>query len=220
MIYFAGTSFAANHLRGAAREKGLLLTKELKKAGLVFISEDTPIGSDGRRNLARIETLIHETVKHAKKSATLVLTSQVPPGFTRKLNLSIYHQAETLRVKDAAERALTPEQIIVGCKKPFAPLPKAYLKYLIAFNCPVFQVTWEDAEFSKIAINMTLASQVDNTNRLASAAKKCGADWESIVTILQHDKRIGPHSYLTPGDWRDSRHLMRDWHTLEEIENG
>jgi UDPglucose 6-dehydrogenase len=67
---------------------------------------------------------------------------------------------------------------------------------------------------------MTLASQVDNTNRLASAAKKCGADWESIVTILKHDKRIGPHSYLTPGDWRASKHLMRDYYTLEEIEDG
>ena len=78
-------------------------------------------------------------------------------------------------------------------------------------------VTWEEAEFSKIAVNMTLASQVENTNRLAHAAKAVGADWRRVAQILSHDKRISPESYLEPGDWKKSQHLLRDFYTLTQI---
>lgn len=224
MICFIGTSFAAVHLREAARQRGFPLTANPKKADLIFISEDTPIDDDGNRDLTHIETLVRKTSPNIH--APIVLTSQVPPGFTRSLagfthsfGLSIYHQAETLRVKDAAERALNPEQHIIGCEHPTDELPESYMTYLNAFKCPIFCITWEEAEFSKVAINMTLAAQVDNTNRLAVAAKKVGANWDVISKILVNDKRIGPHSYLTPGRWQDSKHLLRDYVTLKEIEN-
>src|SRR3972149_2865770 len=173
--------------------KGLKLTDDPAQADLVFVSEDTPTDSRGRRDLELIRNLVMDTF--GKTFAPLVLTSHVPPGFTRSLGVPIYHQAETLRVKDALERALNPEQHIVGCLDPLAPLPKAFRQYLLAFPAPILKMSYESAEFAKIAINLTLASQVENTNRLCKAALKCGADWEDIVEVLQHDKRIGVHSY-------------------------
>jgi UDPglucose 6-dehydrogenase len=125
--------------------------------------------------------------------------------------------AETLRVKDAEVRAYRPEQFIVGCKDPSEDLPESFKRYLRAFECPVFKMTYEEAEFSKIAINMTLASQVENANRLSEVAKKLGCEWDNIKTVLEHDKRIGKYSYLTPGDWRQSSHLLRDWVTLQTL---
>ena len=219
MICFIGTSFAPTHLREAARLKGLPLTGQIHLADLVFISEDTPT-DNGVRDLIVIKNLIGSVLLQTKINATVVLTSQVPPGFTRSLGLPMYHMAETLRVKDAAHRAMYPEQFIVGCEKPDKPLPQVFLDYLHAFKCPVFQMTWEEAEFAKIAINMTLASQVENATRLSVAAGKVGAKWEVIANVLKHDRRIGPHSYLEPGDWKQSSHLLRDWVTLKEIENG
>lgn len=221
MIYFVGNSFAANHLRAAAEKRGLLLACSIQAADLVFISQDTPIKPDGHRDLVTVRALLHDTLMKSKNGTVFILTSQVPPGFTRNLGwkVPLYHQAETLRVRDAEERAMNPEQIIVGCEHPREILPKCYLGYLAVFNCLVFQVTWEEAEFSKIAINMTLASQVENTNRLAETAKKVGANWKRIANILRHDRRIGPYSYLEPGDWRKSKHLLRDHMTLKEIEN-
>ena len=100
-----------------------------------------------------------------------------------------------------------------------ATIPAELGYWVNAWECPVHWVSYETAEFSKIAINMTLAAQVDNANRLADAADQAGADWGRIRTILQHDKRIGPHSYLTPGRWQDSKHLLRDYVTLKEIED-
>ena len=219
MIYFVGSSFAPKHLKMAAIERGLVMSKSIKEANLIFISEDTPT-DNGKRDLGVIRDLITDTIMKMDRGV-LVLTSQVPPGFTRSLGFKMpfYHMAETLRVKDAAERAYSPEQFIVGCENPEKELPDVLNTYLRSFHCSVHQVTYEEAEFSKIAINMTLASQVENANRLSKAAKAVGANWEKIIPILQDDRRIGPHSYLTPGRWQDSQHLLRDYVTLKEIEN-
>lgn len=212
MIHFLGTSFAPKHLKAAAIRRGALVTEEISNASLIFVSEDAPVAPDGERDLTEIRNLI-EIAKSTGKP--IVLTSQVPPGFTRSLGIErIWHQAETLRVKDAEKRAFEPEQIIVGGATTFST---TYSQYLYLFRCPIKWVSWETAEFSKIAINMFLASQVDTTNMLSEAARKVGANWDRVSEILRLDSRIGPEAYLTPGRWQDSLHLLRDWHTLQGI---
>ena len=215
MIFFVGDSFAPKHLREAAIKRGLTLAPNLHRAQLVFVSQDTEIADYGNRILDPIRDLVAET--REKTNGVMVLSSQVPPGFTRALRMDIYHMAETLRVKDAAKRAYSPEQFIIGCKDPKETLPQVLLNYLDAFKCPIHQVSWETAEFSKIAINMTLAAQVDNTNRLAEACRRLNIKWEQVADILKHDNRIGPDSYLVPGDWRKSKHILRDAHTLADL---
>ncbi len=217
MIAFLGSSHAAQHLKEAAILKGLCVADDPRDAAVIFVSEDTPTAADGHRDLAPIRELLQQAVIYG---VPIVLTSQVPPGFTRSLGLThIYHQAETLRIKDAMERALSPDYIVVGCPtyQSYGLLPQAYRIYLEAFDCEVQIVQWEDAEFSKIAVNMFLAAQVDTTNRLAQAAKRAGANWWFVAEVLKLDKRIGPHAYLTPGRWQDSSHLLRDHVTIEAI---
>ena len=212
MICFLGGSHAATHLKAAAIVKGNKVCEKPENASVVFISEDTPTDSLGERNLGPIKNLIYEA---SKTSAQIVLTSQVPPGFTRSLCLqNIYHQAETLRIKDAEHRSLNPEYIAVGGPEGIC---SDYVEYLLSFHCPILRMTWEEAEFSKIAVNMMLAAQVDYTNRLSEAAEKVGAKWENVVKALKLDGRIGPSAYLTPGRWQDSKHLLRDFVTLEAI---
>ena len=219
MIAFIGTSHAAQHLKEAAIAKGVRVLDDPKQADIVFVSEDTPTDERGHRDLYPIFVLLGEALDTKKP---IVLTSQVPPGFTREFHVKgvqIYHQAETLRIKDAKERAAAPDYIAVGCPtyQTYELLPLPYREYLEAFNCPIHMMTYEDAEFSKIAVNMTLAAQVENTNRLAEAARLCGATWWHVSKALASDKRIGEHSYLQPGRWQDSKHLLRDAVTLEGI---
>ena len=215
MITFLGNSHAAHHLALAAVKRGNLITFNRQQAEVVFISEDTPTDDHGNRDLKPILELV-EIARHLNKP--IVLTSQVPPGFTRALALPmVYHQAETLRMKDAEERALSPDYIAVGYELPAADMPSAYVKYLHSFGCPVLHMTWEEAEMTKIAVNMMLAAQVDMTNRLAAASKKSNANWTKVAHALALDKRIGPHAYLTPGRWQDSKHLLRDHVTLEAL---
>ena len=212
MICFLGTSHAAQHLKAAAVKRGNKVCEKPENASVIFISEDTPTVESGKRDLKPIRELIAEA---ASFSAQMVLTSQVPPGFTRSLGLAnIYHQAETLRIKDAEERAFSPDYIAVGGPEGIC---REYAMYLISFHCPVLRMTWEEAEFSKIAVNMALASQVDYANHMSKYAEHFGANWEVVCKSLRLDKRIGKEAYLTPGRWQNSKHLLRDFYTLEAL---
>lgn len=213
-LCFLGGTHAAHHLAKAAWSKGFDIIDAPEHAELVFVSLDTPTDEAGNRDLDAVRQLA-DSVRDV--SAPVVLTSAVPPGFTRNLGMDIWHQAETLRMKDAEFRAANPEMLIVGNPDPSADIPDAYLAYLMAFKCPILRMTWEEAEFAKIAINACLASQVETTNRLAAAAAKVGASWDRIANVLKHDRRIGLHAYLEPGRWQDSRHLLRDMWTLEGL---
>ena len=212
-LAFIGTSHAAQHLSAAAEEKGFERVAPIY-ADLVFVSQDTPTDERGVRDLDVIRALVR-IARDAGKP--IVLTSAVPPGFTRSLGCEIWHQAETLRIIDAEERARNPEQIIVGAQDPAKALPEPYQKYLAAFACPILLMTWEEAEFAKVAINAFLVAQVEMTNALASAAAKVGAKWDAVAETLRLDARIGPKAYLTPGRWQDSRHLLRDNVTIKAI---
>lgn len=215
-LCFLGDSHAPLHLRQAACEKGFLISGP-DDADVIFISQDTPTDQDGHRNTSIIRDMVN---REWGRQQPIVVTSQIEPGFMRKLvtrHTPVFHQSETLRIKDAAERALHPEMFIVGCADPGELLPQAYWEYLSAFNCPVLHMSYESAEFAKIAINAFLISQVETTNTLAKLARKCGADWKDVAAALRRDSRIGPKAYLTPGRWQDSIHLKRDFVTLCEI---
>jgi UDPglucose 6-dehydrogenase len=219
-ICFLGNTHLTFCMSVAAARRGFVSVRseEIKDADLVILAEDTPTDKKGNRDLHVIASQVTwANVKMNQANPFLVICSQVDPGVCRRLCGKIYHQPETLRILDATERAYAPECIVVGCADPKADLPDAYQTYLDAFECPIVKTDYETAEFSKIAINMYLASQVDTTNRLAEAAKKCGADWEAIKLAVGYDKRIG--TYTTPGRWQDSIHLLRDYVTLKEIED-
>lgn len=218
MICFLGDSHAPTTLAAAARSHGLHVTREPSLAALIFVSQDTPTDDTGKRDLAPIEKLLERALNESE--APVVLTSQVPPGFCRGRNEDdrLIHLAETLRMKDAMHRARNPEQFIVGVPDPFEyRLPVEFMSYMYAHRADAKVVSYEEAEFAKIAINMMLAAQVESTNHLAEAAAKIGARWSAVADILRGDCRIGPHAYLTPGRWQDSKHLLRDQVTLEEI---
>ena len=222
MIHFLGTSFAAVHLKEGARRGGLDITEDINDASLIFVSEDTPTDAEGHRDTQPIKKLIDQAWNASLRphaQPPIVLTSQVEPGFTRGLNIPIYHQAETLRIEDAMVRACFPEMFIVGTSAASYPLHRAYRDYLEAFDCPILTMTYEDAEFTKIAINAFLISQVETTNLLAKHAAKSGASWQRIAKALRHDSRIGKYAYLSPGEWSGSKHLLRDFVTLKGIED-
>ena len=212
-VCILGISHAPGIFREAAAAKGIEVCAIDDYPELVHVAEDSPVMDDGTRITVAIDSLVIYALNMTEEFETPILvSSQVPPGHTRGFDSRrIYHMAETLRIKDALDRALHPEQFVIGCWNPHESLPEALLRYFAPFGCPVHRMSYESAEFSKIAINMTLAAQVDNTNRLHAAAQKCGAEWDDIVRVLKHDGRIGPRAYLTPGRWQDSKHLLRDW---------
>src|SRR3990167_721684 len=208
-----GTSHAPTTFKEACRIKGVELTDDATKASLLWLAQDSPTHENGARDQSGINEYVIWAA--AMNDCPIILSSQVVPGTCRGFGMSrLYHMAETLRIKDALERALRPEQFVIGCMNPEEPLPEVMKELLSVFGCPVWTMTYEAAEFSKIAINATLASQVENTNRLAQIAGKLGIDRHTVSRVLKHDRRIGRWNYLEPGHWEDSSHIMRDMHWL------
>lgn len=201
---------------------------DLSQCNVVFISYDIPTNNGGESDLSLIHSLLNKVQDHLADNCTLVILSQVPPGFTREVATSlrikvrnhpihVFYQAETLVFGNAVNRALNPERHIVGCMDTQAKLPQAYMEFLESWDCPTLVMSYESAELAKIAINSYLASSVCVTNTLAELCESLGADWSEIRPVLQLDKRIGPHAYLQPGLGLTGGHLSRDLATLKAL---
>src|SRR5579871_298377 len=93
--------------------------QDLKKCDLTYISLDVPTNSQNQSDLKAIEGLLFEYKNYFKKGSTLVILSQVNPGFTRpihaefqKIGVHVYYQVETLIFGIAVQRAQLPERYI------------------------------------------------------------------------------------------------------------
>ena len=193
---------------------------QLQHCDLVFIACDVPTDDAGNSDLRMIEQLIEKTNPILDADAALIILSQVPPGFTRKINRpkqALFYQVETLIFGRAMERALYPERYIIGCDAPNKTLPIPYQTLLSSFNCPILQMRYESAELAKISINMFLVASVTTTNTLAEICENIGADWEEIAPALRLDKRIGQHAYLSPGLGIAGGNLERDLNTIIKL---
>ena len=173
----------------------------LEACEVVFLTLDVPVDVDGHSDLTGVRKLFEQIVRHVAPDTTVVLLSQIPPGFTRSLvsspgiyNVSsdrLFCQVETLIFGRAVERALHPERFIIGCGSAETKLPDAYAKFLDSFDCPILPMRYESSELAKIAINMFLVSSVTTTNTLAEVCEAVGAEWAEVVPALRLDARIG-----------------------------
>jgi len=191
----------------------------LAECEVVLVASDVPTDAMDHSDLSVIRRLALAAAAHAAPGSTLVVNSQVPPGFTRELDrrlreerrgAAVHYQVETLVIGRAMERALAPERLIVGCREPAAELPASYAAYLSRFACPILRMRYESAELAKIAVNMYLASSVCTTNTLAELCEAIGADWREIIPALASDRRIGPDAYVRPGLGLSGGNLERD----------
>ena len=201
---------------------------KLAACDLVFYALDIRTNDKNESDSGPLTKLIHDTAASLSSDATVVLLSQVPPGYTRQLIAdlakcpevkarSFYYQVETLIFGAAVQRAMEPERYIVGAVDPAMPTPPRFAEWHAAFKCPVLMMRLESAELAKIAINFFLVSSVTTTNTLAEVCEAVGADWNEIAPALRLDKRIGPHAYLKPGLGLAGGNLERDLVTIRAL---
>lgn len=191
---------------------------DLAQCDLVYIALDVETDDLGSSNLAPLKALISLADEALPSHILLVVLSQIPPGFSRALQLPsqrpYLYQVETLIFGDAINRALNPERIIVGAGDPEQALPEKYVRYLERYECPILPMRFESAELCKISINCCLVASVSIANTLAELCEQTGADWSEIVPALKSDRRIGQYAYLSPGLGIAGGNLERDLHTV------
>jgi UDPglucose 6-dehydrogenase len=217
--------FEANH----QRTRYTCDAHDLSVCELVFVTLDVKTDEGNRSDTAPLLSLVGQIAPHIAKGATLVVLSQVNPGFTRRLRgellgscaaAEIYYQVETLIFGRAVERALHPERYMVGAADPDRPLTESFRRWHESFGCLVLLMGYESAELAKVAINFFLVSSVSTTNLLAEVCETIGANWSEIAPALRLDKRIGPHAYLNPGLGIAGGNLERDMVTVKRLAEG
>jgi UDPglucose 6-dehydrogenase len=191
--------------------------KVLEECDVVYFSLDVETDKQGYSNFKKTELKVMELISVLKPNQILVILSQVPPGFTRKISgqhQNTCYQVETLIFGQALRRAEYPERIIVGHKERTS-LPVKYKFALSLFKCKILTMNYESAEFTKIAINMYLTNDIVLTNILSRLVHSQGGEWDDVKVGLQLDNRIGKNAYLNPGLGIAGGNLERDIRTLE-----
>jgi UDPglucose 6-dehydrogenase len=189
-----------------------------KYAKIIFLAKDLKTSKKNEIKTHEIIKLL-TSIRHLKNKKILVIKSQVPVGFTRKVywnkNLK-FHYVETLVFGEAVNRALYPERIILGKANNKVNLPKTLSNYLKKFSCPILDMQYEESELTKGFINTYLVSQVITTNYLNEFSKKYNAEWSKISRALMLDKRIGKFAYLKPGLGLSGGNVERDLKTISD----
>ena len=136
----------------------------------------------------------------------MLVTSQVPVGFTRDLEtewllsnptLTFAYSPENLRLGHALEAFRAPERIVIGLGKG---VDQVLLEQLLGgLSHELIWMSLESAEMTKHAINSFLATSVAYANELGRICEYVGADMREVECGLKSEPRIGQRAYVAAG---------------------
>jgi UDP-glucose 6-dehydrogenase len=152
----------------------------------------------------------------------LIISSQINPEVIDNLkkkihiskNIKIFYLVDTLKMGEALDKFLKPDQIIIGGDKYEK---KNILKLFKKFKTKKFYVDLNEAIITKMAINIYLSFSVTFANFIDDLCRQYKSNYFKIINPLKNDNRIGQNSYINPSLGFSGGHLERDLFYLRKI---
>jgi UDPglucose 6-dehydrogenase len=195
------------------------LPTAVRHADVVWVTYDTPVDADDNADVGWVEHKILAALSSLPPAAVVLVSSQLPVGTVRRLELACREthpdldvgfacSPENLRLGKAIDVFLNPDRIVVGVR---TARDQARLQELLSTITP--HIEWmsvESAEMTKHAINSFLALSVTFANEVACVCEAFGADAKEVERGMKTETRIGPKAYLGPGGSFAGGTLARD----------
>ena len=171
---------------------------------IVFICVPTPMGNDGSQDSSILEKVIEELVLYCPNAIKVVKSTVLPSMLDKlqRLDSKLVYNPEFLREKHANLDFINSDMIIFGGdRNASTQVSNAYLRHS---RCKTKEHIFTDlktASFIKYSINTFLASKVIFFNELHSLYQKLEVNdsWESIISVISKDIRIGDSHMNVPG---------------------
>lgn len=181
-------------------ERSNMSMSEVAACEFIFICIPTPVFPDGSYNTKDISDLIN-SVEELGSGATYIIRSTVFPGFAMHLQETldmgrIISNPEFLTEATAEKDSKYPPFILLG------GLPGRFLDNVKAIyegrikSAPVILTDNTTAELAKLSMNGYFSTKVIFANQIYDAAKKLGANYETIKKVLGSHP-FGPKNHFT-----------------------
>jgi UDPglucose 6-dehydrogenase len=198
----------------------------LAAADVVWVAYDTPVDDDDRADVDAVLGHVRAFFDLLPRGATVVVSSQVVAGTTRRLAAELRlarpdstvtwaYSPENLRLGQAISAFQSAERIVVGVDDAAARVALEPLMVSLAGRVEWMSVP--SAEMTKHALNAFLATSVTFINEVARIGELVGADATEVERGLKSEPRIGPKAYLRPGAAIAGGTLARDVVFLEGL---
>ncbi len=177
-------------------------------ADFVFITVDTPPGTNGKADMSRVESAARTLAAHLRGHTIIINKSTMPIGSgdfvsgiiaehaPAGVTFAVVSNPEFLREGNAVHDAQAPDRIVLGGTDPAAVETVAEL--YASFNAPIVKTDLRTAEMIKYASNAMLATRISFINEIAAICEEFDADIRVVAKGMGLDARIGP-SFLEAG---------------------
>ena len=195
-------------------------------ADILWVTFDTPVDEDDNADIEFVASQIRGIFRSLTKGTLVLISSQVPVGFTARMEadyrtaypeggVSFAYSPENLRLGKALDAFRQPERIIVGVRTEDDR--RKIERLLTPFSGRLEWMGVESAEMTKHALNAFLANSIAFINEIAILGEFAGADAKEVERGLKSDVRIGPRAYLSAGGAFAGGTLARDVSALRTL---
>jgi len=208
-------------IQACQKESRLAYTESMEgwTAEAIWLAIDTPVNDQDESDVQPLIQALTEVLKAHSEVRTLLISSQIPIGFSRELQnrfkLPVVYIPENLRLGKGIETFLRADRTVIGADTEASRL---YAQDLLKdFQTEFLLCGLETSEMTKHATNAFLATSISFANELARVGERYGVESQIVAKALKLDKRIGPAAYVAPGLGFAGGTLPRDLRVLQKI---